>query len=58
MFAESSEVHMRDILELEDKIDGMERQLQHNHVERLTKNECTADARSYIGVGFGIYDVA
>ena len=44
MFAEGSEVHMRDILELEDKIDGMEKQLQHNHVERLTKNECTAES--------------
>ena len=32
------------VTELEDKIDDMERQLQANHVSRLTKNECTPEA--------------
>lgn len=44
MFAENSEVHLKDILELEDKIDSMEKLLQHNHVDRLTRNECTAES--------------
>ncbi len=42
MFAHNSREHMRDIMDLENEIDEMERQFQKNHVERLTKNECTA----------------
>ncbi len=33
---------MQDIMNLENEIDEMERKFQKNHVERLTKNECTA----------------
>ena len=42
MFAHNSKEHIQDIMELENEIDEMERQFQKNHVERLTKNECTA----------------
>ena len=44
MFAHGKTNHMQDILELESKIDEKERELQQNHVERLTKNECTPAA--------------
>ena len=42
MFAHNTRKHMQDIITLENEIDEMERQFQKNHVERLTKNECTA----------------
>ncbi len=42
MFAHNSKEHMQDIMNLENEIDEMERKFQKNHVERLTKNECTA----------------
>lgn len=42
MFAHNSREHMQDIVNLENEIDEMERKFQKNHVERLTKNECTA----------------
>lgn len=42
MFAHNTKEHLQDIMDLENEIDEMERQLQKNHVERLTKNECTA----------------
>lgn len=32
------------ITRLEDEIDNKERELQHSHVERLTRNECTPEA--------------
>ncbi len=38
------DTHLVDIIVLEDKIDDVERKLQRNHVERLTKNECTPEA--------------
>jgi phosphate:Na+ symporter len=44
MFAHGKEEHMQDIIDLEDRIDEMERELQQAHVERLKKNECTPDA--------------
>ncbi len=44
MFASNSREHLHDIMTLEDCIDEMERQLQKNHIERLTKNECSAAA--------------
>ena len=44
MFAHGKEEHMQDIIDLEDKIDDMERELQQAHVERLKRNECTPDA--------------
>ncbi len=44
MFANGNISHMKDVSALEDQIDEMERSLQQLHVERLTRNECTAEA--------------
>lgn len=44
MFVRSDETHMQDIIALEDKVDEKERELQHTHVERLTRGECTPEA--------------
>lgn len=43
-FKSGLDTHLERIKELEDSIDEMERTLQANHVERLTKNECTPEA--------------
>ncbi len=43
-FKSGSDEYFDKITELEDKIDDKERELQANHVERLTKNECTPEA--------------
>ena len=44
MFANNTREHLYDIMTLEDSIDEMERELQKHHIERLTKNECSAAA--------------
>lgn len=44
MFSHNNQEHMQEILDLEDKIDRMERSLQESHIQRLTRNECTASA--------------
>lgn len=44
MFVTRNEEHMKQVVEIEDKIDTMEKEYQKNHVSRLTKNECTAEA--------------
>lgn len=44
MFSKNDRLHMKEILQLEDQIDQMERELQQKHVERLTQNECTPEA--------------
>ena len=44
IFVNGSEKHMDDVHRLEDQIDKMERQYQQTHIERLEKNECTAEA--------------
>lgn len=44
MFARSDESHMKEVIQLEEKVDEKERQLQQAHVERLTKGECTPQA--------------
>lgn len=44
MFVTRNEEHMKQVAEIEDKIDAMEKEYQKNHVSRLTKNECTAEA--------------
>ena len=44
MFAKSDESHMQEIVTLEDQVDEKERELQKNHVERLTKGECSPEA--------------
>lgn len=43
-FVTSDESHMQDIIDLEDKIDNKERELQKAHVDRLTRGECTPEA--------------
>jgi phosphate:Na+ symporter len=35
---------MQEILDLEDRVDNMEREVQESHIQRLTRNECTASA--------------
>lgn len=44
MFSRNNQEHMQEILELEDQVDQAERDLQEAHVQRLTRNECTASA--------------
>lgn len=44
MFSHNNQEHMQEILELEDKVDDAERELQESHVQRLTRGECTASA--------------
>lgn len=44
MFVKSEYTHMQDVVDLENHVDEMERQFQKNHVERLTKGECTPEA--------------
>ncbi len=44
MFVKSSDEHEEDINHLEEAIDEKERELQHKHLDRLTKNECTPEA--------------
>lgn len=44
MFAHGTKEHLKDIQDLEEKIDAMERQLQQNHVDRLNRGECTPAA--------------
>lgn len=40
MFTTLDKKNVPDILELENKIDGMERELQQNHVRRMAKGKC------------------
>lgn len=44
MFSNNNQEHMQEILELEDQVDEAERSLQESHIQRLTRNECTASA--------------
>lgn len=44
MFSHNNQEHMQEILELEDLVDESERELQESHIQRLTRNECTASA--------------
>ncbi len=44
MFVKSEYKHMQDVVDLEDRVDEMEREFQRAHVERLTKGECTPAA--------------
>lgn len=41
MFTTNNKEHMKEILELEDQVDDIERNLQRVHVKRLAKNKCT-----------------
>ena len=44
VFTYGKEENLAKINELEESIDELERQYQANHVDRLTKNECTPEA--------------
>ena len=44
MFVKGDESHMQDVVDLEDKVDDMERSLQKCHVIRLTRGECSPEA--------------
>ena len=44
MFARSDESHMQDVIALEDEVDAREKAMQKNHVQRLTRGECTPEA--------------
>ena len=41
MFTTMDKKNLPDILELENSIDYMERQLQQNHVKRMAKGKCS-----------------
>ncbi len=44
MFARSDESHMQEVIELEDRVDAKEKEMQRGHVQRLTKGECSPEA--------------
>ena len=44
MFCSGTEEHLEDIMHLEDAVDEKERELQKEHVGRLTRNECSPEA--------------
>jgi len=44
MFKDKTTEHLSEIMTLENEIDDMEKELQHNHVVRLTENKCDAEA--------------
>lgn len=44
VFTYGKEENLDRIIEIEDSIDELEKKYQANHVERLTKNECTPEA--------------
>ncbi len=44
MFANGTNEHLQDVVRLEEAVDEKERELQQNHVDRLTRNECTPEA--------------
>ena len=44
MFSSGTEEHLDDIMHLEDAVDEKERELQKEHVGRLTRNECSPEA--------------
>lgn len=43
-FTERKEEHLKEIITLEDEVDNLEKQLQKNHVRRMSKNECSPKA--------------
>ncbi len=44
MFSKGTEEHLEDIMHLENAVDEKERELQKEHVGRLTRNECSPEA--------------
>lgn len=43
-FTTGTEEYAEEVVELEETIDEMEKRLQKNHIERMTRNECTPEA--------------
>lgn len=43
-FSHNNKEHVKEIQQIEDQVDILEKQLQQSHVERLTRNECTPSA--------------
>lgn len=43
-FTERNEEHLKEIIGLENEVDDLEKQLQKNHVRRMSKNECSPKA--------------
>lgn len=43
-FTERNEEHLKEIISLENEVDDLEKQLQKNHVRRMSKNECSPKA--------------
>ena len=44
MFSNRNQEHMQEVIALEDQVDEKERKLQHSHVNRLAKGECSPEA--------------
>ncbi|MBO4610407.1 MAG: Na/Pi cotransporter family protein [Lachnospiraceae bacterium] len=44
MFVKSDESHMQEVIKLEESVDEMEKELQANHITRLTNGECSPEA--------------
>lgn len=49
-FTEQTEEHLKEIVNLENQVDVLEKELQHNHVRRLANNECQAKASIFSDV--------
>ncbi|MCI8418545.1 MAG: Na/Pi cotransporter family protein [Lachnospiraceae bacterium] len=43
-FSNNNREHVQEILDIEDSIDHLEKELQQSHVDRLTQNQCTPAA--------------
>lgn len=43
MFTTGNESHMQDVINLEDKVDAREKEMQKTHVQRLAKGECSPE---------------
>ena len=43
MFTTGDESHMQDVINLEDKVDAREKEMQKTHVQRLAKGECSPE---------------
>ena len=44
MFVRSDEGHIKEVMDLENRVDAKEREMQQSHVLRLTRGECTPEA--------------
>lgn len=49
-FTEQTEEHLAEIVELEKEVDVLEKELEHNHVRRLSNNQCSANASIFTDV--------